>query len=164
MSASGKSTKESRRNRARSLAAGAQKHLAGAGVLTFSSADHTLADIVDGLQTLVGLRAAVEAAKLALRMALEAEENQAPGLCAWMDAFEAYVRARFSASPDVLGDFGLAPYKERTPLTTDQQRVAVAKRNATRKARGTMGKRARLRIKGDVVGVVTAPVRVSKGG
>jgi hypothetical protein len=159
MSASGKSTKTSRTARAALLITGARKHFGSREILRYASTQHTSDEVTAGLQTLVDLRNEVEAAKAVLAAKLHAEEAHAPALCADMDAFEAFVRAAFGNSPDVLADFGLAPRKPPTPLTTEQQAVAVAKRKATREARGTVGKRARLRIKGDVVDVVATPVK-----
>jgi len=69
------------------------------------------------------------------------------------------VKLTYSESPDVLADFGLTPRKVATKLTTEEQMVAVAKRVSTRGARGTTGKKAKKAIKGDVVNVVTTPVR-----
>jgi hypothetical protein len=159
MSASGKSTKRSRTARAARLIAGARKHFASGEVLRYASAQRTTDEVTSGLHALVVLREEVEAAKAVLAGKLRAEEAQAPALCADMDAFEAFVRAAFGNSPDALADFGLAPRKALAPLTTEQQQLAVAKRKATREVRGTVGKRARLRVKGDVVGLVSTPVK-----
>jgi hypothetical protein len=57
-----------------------------------------------------------------------------------------------------LAEFGLAPKKARKPLTTDARLAATAKLRATRKARGTMSKKQRLLITGDVTGVTITPV------
>ena len=61
----------------------------------------------------------------------------------------AYRRYLLAAYGDVttLADYGLVPPKERTPPTVEAQAQAVARRRATRKARGTKGPRARLAIK-----------------
>jgi hypothetical protein len=56
----------------------------------------------------------------------------------------------FGTSPDVLGDFGMAPRKRPAPMTGEQLVVKSAKAKATRKARGTVGPKKRLRIKGNV--------------
>lgn len=160
MSASGKSTKKSRTARAALLIAGAQKHFGNEEVLRYASGQRTPAEVTASMQALIELRREVEAAKAVLATKLLAEAEQAPALCREMDDFEAFVRVVFGQSPEVLADFGLEPRKKPAPLTADQQLVAAAKRQATREARGTRGKRARLRIKGDaVVGVVVTPVK-----
>jgi hypothetical protein len=159
MSASGKSTKRSRTARAVRLVEGARKHYESGEILRYASAQRTREEVTARLQALIDLRGEVEAAKAALAAKLHEEETLAPALCKDMDAFEAFVRVTFGDSPEALADFGLLPPKAPAPLTTEQHQVAVAKRKATREARGTRGKRARLRIKGDVVGVVTTPVK-----
>jgi hypothetical protein len=55
----------------------------------------------------------------------------------------------FGASSSKLADFGFAPSK-RTPLTPAKKAAAAVKRAATRKARGTMGKKQKLAITGTV--------------
>jgi hypothetical protein len=67
------------------------------------------------------------------------------------------IAANGSAS-SVLADYGLTPRKARAPMTTDKQAAAVAKRNATRAARHTMGSVQKKAVKGDVTGVNVTPV------
>jgi hypothetical protein len=43
-------------------------------------------------------------------------------------------------------------------MTVEAKAVAVAKRDATRQARGTTSKKQKLAVKGDVTGVVLTPV------
>jgi hypothetical protein len=59
------------------------------------------------------------------------------------------VIATFGPTSPKLADFGFAPPK-KAELTADEKAAAVAKRAATRKARGTMGKKQKLEIKGTV--------------
>jgi hypothetical protein len=146
--------------RATQLVAGMQKHLASVTSLMLKSAVYTTGQIAGALQTLVALHSAVETAKSVEKAKLAAVRAQAPALRSLMAALVSYVLLTFGESPDVLADFGLEPRKTRTPLTTEQQAVAIAKRTATRKARGTKGKKARMAVKGDVVDVVVTPVKV----
>ena len=62
----------------------------------------------------------------------------------------------------VKGPSNRLPKKAKRPLTADQTAAAVAKRTSTREARGTMGKRKKLAIHGDVTGVVVTPVTSAK--
>jgi hypothetical protein len=144
--------------RATQLVAGFQKHLASVPSITLASTAYTPAQITAALQLLVSLRAAVEAAKSATKAKLASERAQAPALVVLMDALVSYVKVTYSESPDVLADFGLTPKKVATPLTTEQQVVAVAKRASTRKARGTTSKKAKKAVKGSVVDVVLTSV------
>jgi hypothetical protein len=146
-------------DRAEKLIAGLQKHFANVTSLKFASGDHTPDEITKALQALVDLHTVVEAAKSALKAKLDAVKSQAPALRKQMRAFESFVMATFSESADVLADFGLQPKKAPTPLTTEQKAVALAKREATRAARGTTGKKARKAVKGGVVNVVQTPIK-----
>jgi len=141
------------------LIAGFQKHLAGVTSLTLASMAYTPAQITAALQLLVALHAAVDTAKSVVQAKLAAEKTQAPPLRSLMAALVAYVKVTYSASPDVLADFGIAPKKAATPLTTEEKVVAVARRVSTRSARGTTGKKAKQAIKGDVVNVILTPVK-----
>ncbi len=142
------------------LIAGTNKHFANTSQLAFASATFTPAQVTASLQTIVKLRNDVNAAQAATKAKLAAEQAQAPTLHSFMAAYESFVRATFSNSPDVLADFGLTK-KARTPLTVDQKAAAVAKREATRAARGTMGSKQKKTVKGTVTGVVVTPISAS---
>ncbi len=143
------------------LVAGIGKHLATLVQLMFASDTFTPAQVVARLQTLIALRKGVNDARATLEAKLAAEAAQAPTLREFMLAFVAFVKATFSKSPDVLADFGLAPTKARTPLTAEKAVAKAAKGRATRRARGTMGRKKKLEIHGDVTGVVVTPVAAS---
>ena len=66
-----------------------------------------------------------------------------------LTALLAVVRTTYVNQPDALADFGLAPKKAKK---TDpvKQVIAAAKNKATRLERGTLGKKARLDIRGTV--------------
>jgi hypothetical protein len=64
---------------------------------------------------------------------------------------------RFGKHSKTLLKFGFAPAKQAA-TTTKGKSTAVAKRQATRDARGTKGKKQKLAIKGNVTGVVITPV------
>lgn len=146
---------------AEKLAAGTQKHLSTLAQVVIGSRTFTPAQVENDLQAFAKLRMTVDAAKAVVKAALQDEKSKAPAMRAFFRAFIEYVRAAFGNSPDVLADFGLAPKKARKPLTAEQLAAAAAKRAATRKARGTRGKKAKLAVKGDVTGVVVTPVTAS---
>jgi hypothetical protein len=60
---------------------------------------------------------------------------------------EGYCRVVFTGDTAALADFGFAPRKVTKP-SPEVEAAAIAKRAATRKARGTMGKKQRLAITG----------------
>jgi hypothetical protein len=123
------------------LIAGSQKHLATLTQVIVEGSSYTPAQAETQLQAFANLRNDVDTARAALKAKLADETAQAPGLRVFFIAFIQFVRAAFGSSPDVLADFGLQPKKARAPLTTEQKAAAAAKRAATRKARGTTGKR-----------------------
>jgi hypothetical protein len=122
----------------------------------------TPAELTQRLQTLVTLRAAVNAAKATTKANLVTEASQTTPIVGLMTEFSAYLRVIYSKSPDVLADFGLKPRKPNTPLTVQAKAAAAAKRKATRAARHTMGKVQKQDVLGDVVGVTVTPVIAPK--
>jgi hypothetical protein len=151
-------SKNSEASLAVKLAAGAQKHLSTFTQVVIGSSTFTPAQVVTELQDFAALRTSVDTAKAAVKAALQDEQSKGPALRAFIIAFIAFVRAAYGNSPDVLADFGLNPKKVRKPLTAEEQAAAVAKRNATREARGTKGKKAKASIHGNVTGVTITPV------
>ena len=140
------------------LAAGTQKHLSTLTQVILGSGTFTPAQIVTELQDFAALRNSVDTAKAAVKAALTDEQSKGAALRAFVNVFIAFVRAAFGNSPDVLADFGLSPKKVAKPLTAAEQAAAVAKRNATREARGTKGKLVKASIHGNVTGVNITPV------
>jgi hypothetical protein len=70
-----------------------------------------------------------------------------------------YVLNAYGPTSPVLADFGFTTPK-RAAQTPEKKAAAVAKRKATREARNTMGKKAKLAVKGNVTGIVVTPVTV----
>jgi hypothetical protein len=143
---------------AEQLAEGTQKHIGATTPVLVAGGTFTSVQIVAQLNSLTALRAAVDSAKSALRARLADERSKAPTLVAFLQAYEGFVRSAFGTQPDVLADFGLAPRKIKTPPTVEQKAAAKAKRAATRAARGTIGKKKKLAIHGNVTGVLVTPV------
>ncbi len=140
---------------AQKVLAGTKKHLSSLSSLMLESGTFTPDQIETSIQTLIDLRTAVDTARAATQAKLADEQAQAPLLQSRMAALIAYARTAFSNSPDVLADFGLAPRKAKTPLTTAQQAAAAAKRAATREARHTMGTKQKKLVKGTITTIVT---------
>jgi hypothetical protein len=146
------------------LVTGIGKRFANVGQLTLAGRTFTPAQVTDKLERLVTLRANVNAAKAALRVAVAAEAAEAPSLRDFMVLFVALVMATFAGLADVLLDFGLAPKKVAAPRTAEQTAAANAKREATRAARKVMGSRQRKAVKGDVTGVIITPEVAAQPG
>jgi len=138
-------------SRVKQLILGTGKHYAnGSQTIQVAGATFTVTALTQLMQDFVDNREAVEASKAATKAKIETERTEAPSQIAVITAFEKVVRGSFGTSADVLADFGLALPKARAPMTAEQKAVAVAKRAATRKARGTMGKVQKKGVKGAV--------------
>ncbi len=136
--------------RVKKLIAGANQHLSGVGQLTLNNVSYTLPQLLGVLQGFADLCDGVQAAKSVFKDKLSALRTQAPALRAIVSAFVEYVRAAFGTSSEILGDFGLSSRKAKAPQTAEEKALAVQKRNATRAARHTMGKREKAKIHGTV--------------
>ena len=140
------------------MIAGTEKHLTSATPVPLLGGSFTPAQITTELQSLVTLRADVDASKASTTAKIASEATQMPALRAFMSAFESFLKGAFGSSPDVLADFGITR-KSRAPLTVEAKAAAAAKRASTRAARHTMGSKQKLAVVGDVTGVVVTPVR-----
>jgi hypothetical protein len=98
-------------------------------------------------QTALSTRHDAVAAHGSYKEALVAREAAESKRLVATDALKSYVLNRFGTDSAVAHDFGFAPKKvgEKSVATKAK---AIALNEATRKARGTMGKRERLQIKG----------------
>jgi hypothetical protein len=147
-------------SRASALIEGTKKHYPkGSQSILVGGASTTVNDAVNELETLVTNRSAVVSAQATAKSKVSTEKTALPALVAFLNAFTKFVRFTFENDPEALADFGLAPYKERTPMTAEDKAVAVAKRDATRKARGTMSPKEKAQIHGNV----TAQLVVTPG-
>jgi hypothetical protein len=80
-----------------------------------------------------------------------------------MSALEAFIRLQFSADTAALADFGLPQRKQRATPTAEEKAVAVAKRMATREARGTTSAKAKRAIKGNITAkLVVSPANAAQ--
>jgi len=139
--------------RATEVAAGMKKRFPnGSQKITFGggSFDVTVDQAVTNLQEIVTNRSAVTAARAAAKATVAEENAKMPALIAFMSALVAFIRLNFGADATALADFGLEPPRARTPMTAEEKAVAAARREATRKARGTAGPRAKKAVKGNV--------------
>ncbi|HEY1693700.1 MAG TPA: hypothetical protein VGG39_16140 [Polyangiaceae bacterium] len=157
-----KSTKAAQAARAGSLGAGTAKHFTNpAQVLTFGGSSQTVADVLTRLGLVGSLRKDTEASQATAAAKVAAEDTQLPALTAFMGDYTSFVKATFGNAPDVLADFDIASKKAPSKPDAETQLAAVAKRKATRQARGTRGSQQKKAIKGNVTGVVVTPIVVS---
>jgi hypothetical protein len=139
------------------LADGLTKNAGSLGTFGFGGKQLKPADVVQVLQNRITTAKAASAAKASLIAAAKAADDELTSTRALIKAVKQALRALFVDDIATLATFGLAPAKVTNP--TPQTKVnAAAKAKATRKARGTKGKKARLAIQAPVqTGNETAP-------
>ena len=142
------------------LIAGTQKHVPN-GQFTLGNTAYTTASLVQVLQPLVDAYSAVSAARLNATDAVAALRTTEAKVEPVIRDYVTFLRATFSNAKAQLGDFGLQAPKARTPLPPEERLAATAKARATRVARGTVGKKKKLTVKGDVIGVSVTPITTS---
>ena len=89
----------------------------------------------------------VKATEAAWREALLEEERLEDEIKKLMSRVGPYLIVVYGEASQTLRDFGIAP-RRKGKLSAEKMLVTIAKRNATRKARHTMGKKQRKAIKG----------------
>ena len=147
----GTTGKNQKANQVTQLISGTKKRFPnGSQKVTFGGADHTVDECTQALQSFVDNRTAVVTAEANAKAKVDAERAQLASLLAFIGEFVKFIRLTFGNAADVLAEFGLAPLKARVPLSAEAKAAAVAKRDATRAARGTTSKKAKKDIKGNV--------------
>jgi hypothetical protein len=146
--------------RVQALIAGTQKHFPN-GQFTLGNTAYTTASLVEVLTGLAGAYAAASAARLNAQDASAALSTAEASVDPVIRAYVTFLRATFSNATAQLGDFGLQAPKALTPLSPEKRLAATAKARATRIARGTMGKKQKLAVKGNVTGVLVTPITSS---
>jgi hypothetical protein len=142
------------------LLAGTQKHTSNAQ-FTFGNTTYTTASLVAVLQGLADAYPVESAARANAKDALAALRAKKATVDPVIRAYVTYLRATYSNATAVLSDYGLQAPKARSPLTAQTRIAATEKARATRVARGTVGKKKKLAIKGDVAGVIVTPITTS---
>jgi hypothetical protein len=113
------------------------------------------ADVIAIFQDSLDTRAAVTAAHAQYKSALADRATAEAKRSVADEALKGYVLQRFGANSAEAHEFGYSARKVPV-LSAEARATAVAANKATREARGTMGRRAKLKIKGAPV-APTAP-------
>jgi hypothetical protein len=127
---------------------GIQTHLKNGKVeVSINGQNMKVSDVTGAFQASVDAQAAVSSAYGKYKIALAAREATEEQRRLVDDGLKNYVFSRFGADSEAAHDFGYAP-KKVTPPDVETKAKAARKGLATREARGTMGKKERLKIKG----------------
>ncbi len=114
---------------------------------------YSVQEVLKTLGDLYAVLDAVDQLRQQLQPALSAQRAALPqGHVFYVELGQALKGLLGKANP-LLTEIGYAPAKQRQPLTAEQKAAAAAKRELTRKARGTMGKKQKLSIVGGPVTV-----------
>jgi len=138
------------------LIAGIQKFLTSYPSLPVDGQTMTVTAIVQLLQDRINASQAALAAEAAHVAAIKAESDVRAKTAASQLSLRQIVQGMFSGSPDSLAVFGLKPRKASSETATTRAAAAV-KAKATRKARGTLGPKAKLAITGSTPATPTPP-------
>ncbi len=137
--------------------AGTLKHFPN-GSFTLGNTAYTTSSLVGLFQSLIDAIDAVVAAQASARDAVAAMRQVRARVAPVSMDYKRFLLATFRTATQSLADFGLEPPKAPKPRTGLQNATAAAKAHATREARGTVGKKKKLTVKGDVLGVLVTPV------
>jgi hypothetical protein len=137
-----------------SLLAALAEHFTGSAVLTLNGTSYKAKDLQKTLQAHLDAISAADALKAKWQTAVAAANAKAAAVAGLLPALRAHLISQFGGSSQTVADFGFTPKKRST--TVEAQSLGVARRAATRQARGTMGKKQKEKIVG-VVPPATAP-------
>ena len=143
-----RATQTTKLERARTLVAGIQKHLAAGGKYYLQGRAFSRDDLIATFQEELDALRAIQAARAALASAVAREVDVERRVRSLELDLKGLVQNLFGHRIDVLGAFGWSVPKKPGPKTPAAKALGAEKAAATRKARGTMGKRQRLKVRG----------------
>jgi hypothetical protein len=145
------------------MIAGTEARLQGAGPFTIDGKTYTTPEVVARITQRNALLDSATSARAQERTAVATEKTDRPGWNQFINAFRAIVSAMFVNDMQTLQLFDITPRKP-AKKTTEVKMAAVTKMRATRKARHTMGRKARLAVRGNVPQAPIAPAASAPPG
>jgi hypothetical protein len=142
-----KVSKLTKRSRATGIIAGVRKHFGGASY-DLGGRTYTPKQLVAEFQSQIDAIDEVDATRSTLAAAIAKERALARRIAALGRYLKMAVDATFGPSPEVFADFGWDVPKRPGPKTVQAKLEGARKARETRKARGTMGKRQRKKVRG----------------
>jgi hypothetical protein len=139
------SNKGNRIHQDQQLISGIQKHFGKSGVLVGNGEKHTASEMIGMLERRIEAAEPVAQAKAAWQNAVRAEQALLAESDPVVRDVRKYITLLHGSSLEVLADFGIFP-KSRRALTAEEMATRVAKSEATRRARHTMGKRQKAKV------------------
>jgi hypothetical protein len=127
-------------------------------VFTIDGQSYTTTQVAALINAILNAKLAVAPAKATYLAAAHAIEEAVVANGETVKEIRAVISFMFGNEPATLAAFGISPRKSPKPLSTEARAAAEAKAEATRKARGTTGKKQKASIKGSVTGVSITPL------
>jgi hypothetical protein len=139
------------RDRCHQANTGIDLHLATLTSIPVLGSDKTPADIKTALQASIDAAGTTQNARGAWLNAVQTERALRSSNLELLSALKSFVILKFGKNDEpVLADFGFTTPRP-APKTVETKAAAVAKAQATRKARHTMGSRQKKKVKGTVL-------------
>ncbi|MGO8995327.1 MAG: hypothetical protein ACLQVI_18585 [Polyangiaceae bacterium] len=159
-----KTSKAALQARDTQVIAGLAAHFKGASSFTFGGVDYTAKEIQTLLQSRIDAASATASARATWLTAAATENEKTTESESVLLALKNHLVTTYGAKSQIVADFGFTPKTKQT--TAETVAAAVVKRAATRTARGTMGKKAKLKITGAVAPATAAapPAPVTANG
>ena len=130
------------------LIKGLLKHVDGTEPLLLGGKKYKREELIAFCQAQLEAIAQVEAAEARVTVLRAKRDALAQGHKPVIRALEHHLRATLGADNLTLAEFGFRPAKKRKKPSGQEMLKAAEKGRATREARGTVGKKERLKIKG----------------
>src|SRR5450432_1667137 len=137
--------KSTKVRRDRSMVAGIEKHSRELSPLNWGGAVKSLPAVAARFQAHLDALDEVAAREAAWRTALAREERLENEIKKLLKRVGLFLLSVYGDDSQTLRDFGIAPRKQ-PKMSVEKMLVTIAKRNATRKARHTMGSKQRKAI------------------
>jgi hypothetical protein len=137
-----------RQSRYQSLMSGVKEHWSPSGKYVIGGGRYSKAEIIGRLQSVLDSMKETSARFAAWRAQVAIQRTLEKSLHNFVRYLEFAVRAKHGENRRMLAAFGLEPAKKPGPRTAMVKALAAEKAKATRQARGTLGRRQRLKIKG----------------
>lgn len=148
--------------RDRQRIAGFQKYFPATATLSIGGASYPQPAVIQVYQDDLDAEAAVTAALASYRLAVAKAKTVRAKAASFDLMVKKFVVVSYGEPPGPADDFGIAPPVRHVP-DAEAKAAAAAKRKATRAARGTLGSRQKLKIKGTAP-TSPAPVVTSSNG
>ena len=155
MSTTTKISKTTQLARDQQMLAGIKKHSSTVTSWVIAGTTYSAQQAGNILQARIDAALAVNAARAALRNAVQAASTETATTKQLVAGLRTATYVMFSSQADVLADFGLTPHKARAIPTAVEKVQAVELRKATRAVRHTLSPKAKSEIKGAATVTVT---------